>query len=174
MPKRVKIALVGAECAGKTTLAQALAAKYQGVFVPEAARDYLPTLQRDYNLLDIDNILRLQFQYEQKNTESQLLFCDTEALVCKIWAEHKFGQASPFIEQVWELQPYDFYLLCENLEEWQPDPLREAPDLSTRQQLHYLYKSYLEQYQRPFAIVTGNPEERIKQAAAALKVRFGI
>jgi nicotinamide riboside kinase len=174
MLKQPKIAFVGAECSGKTTLAQALSAKYSGVFVPEAARDYLPTLQRDYQLLDIDNILRLQLQYEQNAAKNQPLFCDTEALVCKIWAEYKFGQASDYINQIWGLAPYHFYILCDNLDNWQADPLRETPNAAQRQQLFFLYKSYLEQYHRPFCIVSGNPEERVKQASTGLKLHLGI
>ena len=50
------ITIVGAESSGKTSLAGSLATYFDGVLVPEYAREYLSTLDRAYNLDDLSII----------------------------------------------------------------------------------------------------------------------
>jgi nicotinamide riboside kinase len=188
MSKIIKIAITGVECSGKTTLAAALAAHYQTTWVKEAARKYLADLQRDYNLTDIDNILTQQLANEQQailnenqtilnenqTVLNRYLFCDTDPLVAKIWAEYKFGAASSFINNSWELTDYGLYLLCDFDIEWKYDPLREINDRAEREKLFYLYKNYLKQYGKNYVIIKGDLVQRIKQVDLLLKINNNI
>ncbi len=111
-------------------LAERLAAHYKTCWVPEFARTYLASQNQHYVPLDIENIARGQMSLEQSKLHeaNNILFTDTEMLVCKIWLEFVFGQQSPLIEKAVLQQNYDLYLLCDIDLEWEPDPLREHPD----------------------------------------------
>ena len=61
----IKIAIVGPESTGKSTLAQALAEYYNEPWVPEMARSYMANLNRPYTLNDIIVIAKLQLEEEQ-------------------------------------------------------------------------------------------------------------
>lgn len=172
MSKILKIAITGVECSGKTSLTEALANLYNTTWVKEAARDYLNNLQRDYNLTDIDNILHLQLAAEKQTVANKLLFCDTDALVCKIWAEYKFGAASNFINNCWQTANYGLYLLCDFDIEWEEDPLREISNRSEREKIFFIYKNYLQQFNRNFVIIKGDLQQRIEQVQLLLKLNL--
>ena len=86
-----KIAIVGPESSGKTTLAQDLARQLACPWVPEYVRQYFTERgDANYELADIVNIARGQLAAEASQP-SRWLICDTNGLVCKIWAEVRFG-----------------------------------------------------------------------------------
>jgi nicotinamide riboside kinase len=88
-----KLVLIGVESSGKTTLAQALAEKLQGTYVPEYARMYLDAHGLLYQQEDLLAIAKGQVELikEACNKEEQWLVCDTDLLVIKVWSEQVFG-----------------------------------------------------------------------------------
>ncbi|WP_254244856.1 AAA family ATPase [Hymenobacter sp. BRD67] len=94
-----KISLTGPESAGKSTLAAQLAAHYGSVFVPEYAREYLEKNGARYALPDLEAIAHGQLAAEDVAAAhaTGLLFCDTDLLVLKIWAENAFGACPAWI-----------------------------------------------------------------------------
>ncbi|HLF34447.1 MAG TPA: ATP-binding protein, partial [Cyclobacteriaceae bacterium] len=87
-----KIAIVGPECTGKSWLAQKLAEHFSASWAPEFAREYIDRLDRPYNRGDLLAIAKGQAKMEDHVTEGagDLLFCDTNLLVIKVWSEHKY------------------------------------------------------------------------------------
>lgn len=159
-----KIAITGPESTGKSWLAEHLARHYKTHFVKEYAREYLTRLEKPYTLDDIVQIAIGQRAAEKKiEVESnQLLFADTEMLVCKIWADFVFGETPAFIQQAFEQQHYDLYLLCDIDLPWEADPLREHPD--RRNEIMGLYKQALDDRKMPYKLVSGLNNKRLQQA----------
>ncbi|GAB4230437.1 MAG: hypothetical protein Tsb0034_02380 [Ekhidna sp.] len=164
-----RIAVVGPESTGKSELCQHLAAHYQTEWVPEFARFYLDRLDRDYEQHDLKAIAEGQLAWEDDKAEyaKELLFCDTNLIVIKIWSDHKYGNTDPWIEAELQKRTYDFYLLNNIDLPWRPDPQREHPTM--RKHFFNIYKEYLEVNGLPFAVVSGIEGERKKCALEAIR-----
>jgi len=168
MPDIIRIAITGPESSGKSTLTKELARHFNTIYVPEYAREYLGSLNRQYNYDDILHIARGQFKREQQQVEKAqgILFCDTDFLVSKIWCDEKYGRCHPWILEMIHNHPYDLYLLCDADLPWEADPLRENPD--DRERLLELYKHELESRTYPFAIISGSNKDRLISAINAI------
>lgn len=168
--KLVKLALVGPECSGKTTLANALSEEWNEPFVEEYSREYLAELGRNYNQDDLLEIAKgqLEKEYEVAESANHFLICDTNTLVVKIWAEVRFGRAQNWIERQFLEKPYQLYILCghEGID-WEYDDLRENPD--ERADLYDLYKKALVKAGKRFIEVEGTTEERLERIHKSLK-----
>ncbi|MDW8330616.1 MAG: ATP-binding protein [Cyclobacteriaceae bacterium] len=163
-----RVAIVGPECSGKTTLAEALARHYQTVWVPEYARDYLERLSRPYTQDDLLVIAHGQIQLEDEYAQrtANLLICDTNLLVIKIWSEFKYGTCHPEILHHLHNRHYDLHLLTHPDVPWQDDPQREHPD--KRDLLFSIYKSEINKLNVRYEEIFGPTEERMKRATLAI------
>ncbi len=172
-----KIVVVGPESTGKSTLCQQLADHYQTKWCPEYAREYLLQHGKEYQLDDLLQIARGQLALEDRFTRDMAeqpaghpyLFIDTDMLVMKVWSEYVFDTCHPFILDQIATRQYDLYLLCDIDIPWEPDPLREYPDLATREHLFRMYKDSLVNQQTPWITVSGSRENRLRQAVAAIQ-----
>lgn len=159
----LRIALTGPESTGKSTLSQQLAAHYRARWVPEYARTYLAGRRPPYALADLEAIARGQLSAEEEAAAAGgLLFCDTDLLVIKIWAEHAFGHCPDWIARRVARQRYDLVLLMGIDVPWEPDPLREHPHL--RAHLYGLYQRELREAGANFAEIWGPPARRLAEA----------
>jgi NadR type nicotinamide-nucleotide adenylyltransferase len=172
--KLIRIAITGPESTGKSELAQGLAKYYNTMWVPEYAREYLNNLERPYEYEDILTIAKGQVkgEKEMRTQAGRFLFADTEMLVLKIWCDVKYGKCHPWILDKLEKQNYDLYLLTDIDLPWQPDPLREHPDM--RKELFDLYLGELEKRKLPFEIVRGLGQQRLKDAVGKIEKRIKI
>jgi len=159
-----KIAIIGPESTGKSELCQHLARIYDTEWVPEYARFYLDRLEGEYQKEDLLHIAQGQMAWEDDKAEqaSGYLFCDTNLIVMKVWSEHKYGEADPWILEELEKRQYDFYLLGNIDLIWRPDPQREHPKL--RKHFFDVYETYLKEHDLPYAIVSGIEDLRVKCA----------
>lgn len=167
--KKVKrVAIVGPECTGKTSLTQQLANAFATAWVPEYARGYLDKLVLPYTQGDLLNIAQGQMRIEDEfyRDANRLLFCDTNLVVIKIWSEFKYGACDTWILQEMAKRQYDLYLLTNIDIPWEEDPQREHP--TKRKELYALYKHELQQLKVPYVEISGSEQERINQASAAL------
>lgn len=167
-----RIAIIGPESTGKTTLAGQLAGHYKSVWVPEYAREYINGLKRKYTLKDIEAIARIQVQREdlKAGQSAGFLFCDTNLVVCKIWAENAFGKCPRWILDEIAQRHYDLCLLADIDLPWVADGQREHPQL--REELLGRYKRELEQRKIKYKIVSGVGPERLKNAVHILDQLF--
>lgn len=161
--KPLKISITGPESSGKSTLALALATRHGGAYVHEYAREYLADLGREYNVDDVVQIAMGQAALEDSfaNNETPVLFCDTDMLVCKIWAEYKYGFCPEWIENAFATRHYDLTILCAPDIPWEPDPLRENPDPEERWELFVLYENALKTYGKKYVVARGDLEGRM-------------
>ena len=164
----LRVALTGPESTGKTTLSRLLAEHYHTAWAPEYARAYLTGRVPGYTLADLEDIARGQLQTEEQAVaEAQclgqpLVFCDTDLLVIKIWAEHSFGYCPDWILRRMEQQQYALVLLLNVDLPWEADPLREHPQ--HRNHFYTLYQRELRDQLSNFAEICGPPAHRFEQA----------
>ncbi|MDP4282549.1 MAG: ATP-binding protein [Bacteroidota bacterium] len=171
--KLLKIAVTGPESTGKSILTEQLAHHYHTNFVPEYAREYIDKLQRPYNQEDILVIAQNQILNEHtlEKQANQIIFCDTELIVTKIWSEVKYSSCDPWILKTILENPYDLYLLCNIDIPWVDDPQREHPQM--REYLFNLYFRELTDRKVSFAIVNGLGMRRLHNAVRIIEKYFG-
>lgn len=161
----LKIAVVGAECSGKSTLCTMLAQHYHTVHVPEYACEYLAKLTAPelYTINDIQsiNIGQLQSEHLLAQRANKLLLCDTSPLVNKVWAEVKYGTCPTSILQSVTENTYDYYFLASPDIPWESAPFREHPN--QREELFLRYKNELLSYGFKFEIIHGTLLQRMQQ-----------
>jgi NadR type nicotinamide-nucleotide adenylyltransferase len=169
LPK--KIAIIGPESTGKSTLSQALAAALRAPWVPEYARAYLEQLGRPYTEDDLLQMAYGQLQAEDAAAREagSYLICDTDLYVIKVWSEHKYGHCHSGILKEIARRSYDAYILTYIDTRWQYDPLREHPDDAMRSYFYHVYHDIVVNSGLPFIVVKGSPEERLQQALHAVK-----
>lgn len=172
--KMLRVALTGPESTGKTTLSRQLAAHYRTAWAPEYARQYLQEHGTRYTLADLEAITHGQLRAEaEAETEARsqgrlVMFCDTDLLVIKIWAEHAFGHCPAWILERIEQQQYALILLLDVDLPWEADPLREHPQPSLRQHFYQVYQHALHTHRANFAEISGPPARRFEQACYAV------
>lgn len=169
----LKIVIYGPESSGKTTLAKTLAAIYSTSWVSEYARDYLQEKwdkkKEVCTLNDLSIIARGQIELENKAIISakKFVFCDTNILVTKIWAETHFdGYCPPEIEKYSEIFQYDYYFLTAIDVPWQADDLRDRPN--NREEMFKAFNKLLEIKRLPYTLLKGTIKERINKAKKVL------
>jgi NadR type nicotinamide-nucleotide adenylyltransferase len=155
-----RFAITGPESSGKTTLAQKLAEHLKVAWVPEFARDYLLARNGQYEENDLVEIALGQVSAWNKIVEQDIVICDTEMLVMKVWSEVKYNKVDPIIIQALLEQQFDHYFLCRPDIPWEEDPLRENPE--QREELFEIYLKELKTRKLPFTIIEGNMQQRLR------------
>jgi NadR type nicotinamide-nucleotide adenylyltransferase len=170
----IKIAVIGPESTGKSTLCKQLAQHYNTSWCPEFAREYLHKQGAHYTYDDLLSIAKGQVALEEKMIESaignrqQVIFIDTDLYVMKVWSEFVFGKCHQWILEQIVQRKYDLYLLCKTDLPWVKDELREYPDLHTREKLYSMYKDLMINQSTAWVEIGGNYEERLQKAVAAV------
>lgn len=165
-----RICLVGAESTGKTTLAQALAAYYRTLWVPEYGREYsermlAETGEYDWKSEEFTLIARTQCAMEDEAARrcNRLLICDTDAFATSIWHRRYMNARSPAVEAIVAAhRPPDLYLLTDIHTPFVQDGTRDGEAI--RDWMHAVFVEELTAQGRPYRHVSGPPEERLKAA----------
>lgn len=170
-----KIAIVGPESTGKSSLAAQLAEALGTAWVPEYARKYLQQIDRPYLQEDLTEIARGQLALEEAwlPKAKDFLICDTNLLVIKIWSEFKYGNLLPELENLIDLGAYKLHFLTYIDLPWTFDPLRENPSLEDREELFSLYKTNLEEAGVDHQVLKGGEDERLTEALSACRALVG-
>lgn len=147
-----RVGVIGPESTGKSTLAKYLAQRYKGVLVTEYAREYMEQLAPSYEYTYDDVVAIAQQQIQVLSTLSaDLVVFDTELIITKVWFLHKFGKCPKFLQEALLNHPLDVYLLCYPDIPWQPDPVRENPDI--REFLFEWYEREIQALDIPYYII---------------------
>ena len=158
------MAIIGPECTGKSDLSEYLADEFNTVWVEEYARHYINHLQRPYGPDDLPAIARgqLSLEHEMLSQANNVLICDTNLYVIKVWSLFKYGYCAPEILNEIATQKYDLYLLTYIDIPWVSDPLREHPD--QREELYSFYLQEMKDQPVPFIEIKGDRSHRRRVA----------
>ncbi|PRD52572.1 AAA family ATPase [Sphingobacterium gobiense] len=165
----MKIAVVGPESTGKSTMAQHLAHVLGTVCVPEYARYYCRKLNREYTLQDEVNMFYGQIALEDSLiplAKNDILVCDTTMLTVKIWSDHLFHSTPQEVTDEIKSRKYDFYLLMDIDLPWEDDPLRDFPE--QREHFMRIWKKELKALDASYKIISGAGDERLKNGLNAV------
>lgn len=163
-----KIAIVGPESTGKSTMSVALAKHYGVPWVPEYARYYCAALTADCTLQDEINMYHGQVALEESvlaMTETDFIICDTTFLTVKIWSDEMLGETPRIVLDALQQSPYDFYLLLDIDLPWQEDPLRDFPHM--REHFMEVWHKELKALNANYVVVNGI-ENRLQNAITAI------
>jgi NadR type nicotinamide-nucleotide adenylyltransferase len=166
--KITKIAVVGPESTGKSTMSAFLAGRYNTVWVPEYAREYCekltapPTWQDEINMFY--GQIALENQYEPK--ANNILICDTTFITVKIWSDQIFGRSPQEVLDELPKRTYDFYLLLNIDLPWEDDPLRDFPHM--REHFMDVWHKELQALSANYAVISGTGPDRYENAIAAI------
>lgn len=171
-----RIAIVGAESTGKTTLAQELAEHFHTVWVPEYGREYTEVRVGrvaffDYKWSNEEFVLiaRKQIELEDHLAKSanRVLICDTDVLATCIWQERYMGSCSAEVDSIASQRRYDLYLLTDCDIPFMQDGLRDGEHL--RQWMTNRFRDELNRRKLPWILIYGSREQRLRTAIDAVE-----
>lgn len=161
----IKIAVVGPESTGKSTVAEQLARQLGTVCVPEYAREYCRHLNRAYTLADEMNMFYGQVALERSLVplaQNNVLVCDTMFLTIKVWCDHLFGHTPDEVLTAIHQSDYDLFLLMDIDLPWADDPLRDFPTL--REHFMEVWHNELQAIDANYQVISGLGEDRFRNA----------
>jgi HTH-type transcriptional repressor of NAD biosynthesis genes len=162
-----RVALIGGESTGKTTLAAALAEQLGTVWVPEYGRELW---EQRSGRLEYDDLLAIaREQVARENAAitdaNGWLVCDTNPLVTKFYSEAMFGRVAPELSTL-STRRYDATLLCAPDFPFVQDGTRQDARFRTSQNDWYYRELRLAGI--PFEVIGGHLDERIGRALKSL------
>ncbi|MFC5548556.1 AAA family ATPase [Massilia aerilata] len=168
-PKR--IAILGAESTGKSTLAPALAARYGTLWVPEYLREFVEAQNRVPFEDDQPGIARTQLAREEAMAASpeaqDFLFCDTTPLLTAVYSRIYWGRVPPELLALEARHDYAATLVAGLDLPWVPDGLQRESE-EVRKQVHECLLAVLRERCIPFTLLEGDLPRRMRQVEALL------
>lgn len=163
----LRVALLGGESSGKTTLAQALAAEFRTVWVPEYGRERWNEQKGVLSLNDLLEIGQIQIDREEEylGKAQRVMFCDTSPLTTLGYAGWLFN-AKPVVLQTLARRNYDLIVLCDNDFSFVQDGTRQNEGFQKEQQAWY--ETQMTQRNEPVLRVSGSVPLRVKTVVQAL------
>jgi NadR type nicotinamide-nucleotide adenylyltransferase len=168
-----RVAVVGPESTGKTSMCAALAERYRTAWVPEFARAHLDVKGAPFGAEDLPIIARGQCAAEDRLAREcdRVLFCDTDLVTTVLYAEHYLGAAPGWLRVAAIERSYALTLLLDVDVPWVPDPQRDLGHL--RPQMLARFRAAIERRGAPYVLIRGGWDERLVQACAAVDRLLG-
>jgi HTH-type transcriptional repressor of NAD biosynthesis genes len=167
----VRVAIVGAESTGKTTLAKNLAAHFQTLWVPEFGREFSDSVghsaEEPYDKWKPEDFAQIaKVQQERADVAARsafrVLICDTDPLATQIWQERYTGVAGDFRYPRCRL-----YLFTSPDIPFVQDGTRDGEHV--REWMTKRFEEVLLTEALPFVRLRGTADERFSAAVAAIE-----
>ncbi len=162
-----RVAVVGTESVGKSTLAAKLAKFYNTCFVHEVGRDYCEKYGNQLTAPMFDMIAMDHYMLQEKmlGESNRLLFVDSDAVITQYYLDMYFnGAKSSLIEEIIKRQQFDCVLYLEPDVPWVHAGLRFAGDDAVRQKNNEALKQMYRDRGVEFVTISGSYDERFNQA----------
>ncbi len=155
-----RIAVLGGESTGKTSLAAALAAHFETAWVHEYGRELWEQQSGDLNEADLLKIAQEQIRREEAESRvaSGYLFCDTSPLTTAGYAGWMFGRVDVKLAKL-AMRSYDGIVLCCPDFPFVQDGTRR--DEAFRLQQHAWYEEQLGELSTPLFEAAGDISHRV-------------
>lgn len=169
MERCVRVAILGAESSGKSTLAAALAERYGTVWVPEYLREFVATQGRVPVAADQYGIARMQVEREAAAAAQarNYVFCDTTPLMTAVYSRHYFAGADAPLAALADATRYDVTLVTAPDSPWVADGLQRESE-AVRQLIYRYLLDELDARGIVYHVLHDNLEARLEQAAPLL------
>ena len=166
----LRVAVLGAESSGKSTLAHALASHYGTAWVPEYLREFVALEARVPFEGDQIRIAQIQLEREQDAMAHarRFLFCDTSPLMTAVYSGVYWGRVDAELAALARAHDYAVTLVTAPDGPWVPDGLQRESE-SVRQQVHQALIAQLAHQAIGYTLLTGPLALRMEQAAQALE-----
>lgn len=151
-----KIAIVGPESSGKSTLVKQLAFHFGGSIVNEYGRTLSEAKKNDLTEKDFILIAKGQsylINIAIKNANSPYLFVDTEAYTTYLFSEIYLGKYLKEILTFGETQKIDHYMVLAPTVKWVDDGTRVLPDQSNREDFFNKLILLLDEHNKSYTII---------------------
>jgi NadR type nicotinamide-nucleotide adenylyltransferase len=164
-----RIAILGAESTGKSTLAEILASRHATLWVPEYLREFVEREGRTPREEEQVEIAFTQLEREESAAAQArgLLFCDTTPLMTMLYSQHYWGRVDTRIVQLALERQYALTLVTAPDTPWEPDGLQRESE-QVRQQIHAQLLELLAALDAPYLLLRGTSEERVARVDAVL------
>ncbi|WP_248635359.1 AAA family ATPase [Desulfatibacillum aliphaticivorans] len=163
---------MGAPSTGKTTLVQALAEKYQTVFMTEYGGEYWRENHVDRRIT-LDQFEEIPLEHMRREDvlvqdANQYLFCDTCPITTYVFAKDYHGEAGPVLEKAARdsQSRYDLFFLCDTDIPY-ADTWDRSGDVKRRWFQNQIIGDLAER-RLPYFVLRGSVEERIAQVEHVL------
>ena len=168
----MNIAVLGAECTGKTSLVQSLVLALStptvaAVCVPEALRIWCDQHGRTPRQDEQFEIAQAQGLRSQWAPAGATLVSDTAALMTAVYSDVLFQDQSLYASALDDLRQYDLTLVTGLDLPWVADGLqRDGP--AVRAEVDNRLREFLDTHQVPYCLVYGRGSERLASAWRAV------
>ena len=164
-----RVAVVGAESTGKSTLCAHLADHFDTTWVPEYGREYCEVrgLEAPWTSDEFEVIAARQLADEDAAAReaNRVVICDTDALATGIWHERYLHARHAEVEAM--IRPYDLYLVTTPDVPWVDDGLRDSAD--DREWMTDRFVEELDARGARYELITGTWNDRDAAAIAAVE-----
>src|SRR5262249_48801480 len=165
-----RIAIIGPESCGKTTLARRLAAVFRTHHVPEFARSYLeatdPAKYPDLDDIELISAGHAASEDALARQANRALFLDTDHVCTAVWSEVALGKVPANVEAEIAARSYDLRLLLADDVPFTIDPLRYAGNQRQMKLSHFT--DALDRRGLAYKIIDGSWQDRTRKAAIAV------
>jgi len=160
-----RVAILGAESSGKSTLAAALAARYGTVWVPEYLREFVEANERVPAECDQYPIARTQMAHEDAAAAvaTRFVFCDTTPMMTALYSRWYWNRVDAQLSLLERRHDYAYTLVTAPDSPWEADGLQRESE-AVRQTIHQQVLQMLEERGISYLLVTGSLPQRMLQA----------
>ncbi|MBP9749916.1 MAG: AAA family ATPase [Candidatus Pacebacteria bacterium] len=169
-----RVAIVGAESTGTTTLAQDLAKRFTTVWVPEVGRYYsegkmFGHAKDAWTADELAWIGRAQADLEDALAlqAHRVIFADTNPFATELWHERLVGGTNEDARAVSDTRRYDLHIVTDVGIPFVQDGTREGGE--ARLLMHERFLEELKSRNVPYLLVQGTCDERLRQATRAVR-----
>lgn len=161
----IKVAILGTESTGKTTLTEQLAKHHNCSFVLEAGRELIPDSTKftfeDLHLVAGEHAKRID---EAIMGDSPLIIIDTDIHITKSYARFNFDRDLPVDEDIYNTNKADLYLYLNNDAPYYQDGTRL--NKIERDLLDRSHREVLTDHQIKLVEISGSWQTRFEQAVS--------
>ena len=168
----LSVAVLGAECTGKTTLLRAMAQRLRAqgarvLVVDEVLRSWCDAQGRPPRAQEQAAIMQAQIDAVDAASDCDYLLCDTTALMTAVYSDLLFGDTSLYPVALAQQRRYQTTLLADIDLPWEADGIQRDGPLA-RARVDRRLRDILRQHALAAQPVSGQGQARLECAMAAL------
>jgi nicotinamide riboside kinase len=171
--RTVMVAVVGAECTGKSTLCEQLGCKLQGLWVPEYLRSFcvsegrVPSAEEQRGVMERQAACEFAALRAAQAAKLGYVLCDATPLMTAIYSELLFNDTSLFAFALNHHRRYALTLFMQPDIGWQSDGImRDGAQVQAP--VTARVRECLKASALPYAEITGSNEQRLQAAIKAI------